>query len=143
MSPMGKASLAAGLLAVLAVGFVCVSLWIDPTPLARFVGSTGPDESRAGLSGFSLDADVQNFEDALRTMPGHSGIIAGLSAGKAPNEVIVTVNQTWHGLPDPKKRELAEGLRHAWAGIRAPGAPRKARIRIIDLNAREVYGPER
>jgi len=83
---------------------------------------------------------IDEYRKLLRSIDSKGDIVKGVNEGLTPDEIKITVANSWHYEPYQIRLQLAQKLWEAWAGLHSPSEPDRARIKIVDLNENEVGG---
>lgn len=84
--------------------------------------------------------DIDEYRKLLRSIDSKGDIVRGVSEGLSPDQIKITVANSWHYEPYQMRLQLAQKLWETWARLHSPSEPDKARIKIVDLNDNEVGG---
>lgn len=94
-----------------------------------------PEETKKSSKN-SLD----EYRKLVTSINSKGDIIEGVNEGLTPDQIKITVSNSWHYEPYQIRLQVAQKLWEAWAGLHSPDEPDKARIKLVDLNGNEVGG---
>lgn len=84
--------------------------------------------------------DIAEYRKLVRSIDSKGDIVKELNEGLTPDQVKITITNSWHYEPYQVRLQVAQKLWEAWARLHSPNEPDKARIKIVDLNGNEVGG---
>ena len=107
---------------------------VPATPKTKETQKQPPVTTRAASN------DIAEYNKLIRSIDAKGDIVKSASEGLTPDQIKITIANSWHYEPYQVRLQLAQKLWEAWARLHSPGEPDKARIKIVDLNGNEVGG---